>query len=63
MFSPKIYRVITASRMHKRELKEERNCAIEYTLMIFTSKSNKGAYINLYLDLKGGLKIRDKLYN
>lgn len=63
MFSPKIYRAITVSRICKRELEEERNYATEYVLILFISKSSKGAYINLCLDLKGGLKIRDKLYN
>jgi hypothetical protein len=63
VFGPEIYRAITASRMRKRELEEERNCATECVSMIFTSKSGEGAYINLCLDLKGGLEIRDKLYN
>ena len=62
-FGPEIYRAIIASRMRKRELEEERNCATECVSMIFTSKSGEGAYINLCLDLKGGLEIRDKLYN
>ena len=63
VFGPEIYGAITASRMRKRELEEERNCATECVSMLFTSKSGEGAYINLCLDLKGGLKIRDKLYN
>jgi hypothetical protein len=63
VFSLKIYKAIIASKMRKRELEEERNCAIKYVSMLFTSKSGKGAYINLYLDLRGGLEIRDKLYN
>ncbi len=63
VFGPEIYGAITASRMHKRELEEERNCTTECASMIFTSKSGEGAYINLCLDLKGGLEIRDKLYN
>jgi hypothetical protein len=63
VFGPEIYRAITASRMRKRELEEERNCATECVSMLFTSKSGEGAYINLCLDLKGGLEIRDKLYN
>lgn len=63
VFGPEIYGAITASRMRKRELEEERNCATECVSMLFTSKSGEGAYINLCLDLKGGLEIRDKLYN
>ncbi len=63
MFGPEIYRAITASRMRKRELEEERNYVTEYVLMIFISKSGERAYISLCLDLKGGLEIRDKLYN
>jgi hypothetical protein len=63
VFSPEIYRAIIASRIYKRELEEERNYITEYILILFISKSGEGAYINLYLDLKGGLKIRDKLYN
>ncbi|KFX86076.1 hypothetical protein V490_09241 [Pseudogymnoascus sp. VKM F-3557] len=63
VFGPEIYGAITASRMRKRELEEETNCATECVSMIFTSKSGEGAYINLCLDLKGGLEIRDKLYN
>ena len=63
MFGPKIYRVLTVSRIRKRELEEERNYVTEYVLMLFISKSGEGAHINLCLDLKVGLKIRDKLYN
>jgi hypothetical protein len=63
VFGPEIYGAIIASRIRKRELEEERNYVTEYILILFTSKSGKGAYINLCLDLKGGLKIRDKLYN
>jgi len=63
VFSLEIYKAIIASKMRKRELEEEKNCAIECVLMLFTSKSGEGAYISLCLDLKGGLKIRDKLYN
>jgi hypothetical protein len=63
VFGPEIYGAITASRMRKSELEEERNCATECVSMLFTSKSGEGAYINLCLDLKGGLEIRDKLYN
>ena len=63
IIGPKIYKVIIASQIYKRELKEEGNSPIEYILIIFTSKSSKGAYINIYLDLKGGLQIKDILYN
>ena len=61
--SPKIYKVITASWIYRQELEEEGNSPIEYVSMIFTSKSSEGAYINIYLDLKGGLWIKDILYN
>jgi hypothetical protein len=63
VFSLEIYKAITASRIRKRELEEEKNYVIEYVSMLFTSKSGEGAYISLCLDLKGGLEIRDKLYN
>ena len=53
--SPKIYKVIIVSWIYKRELKEEGNSPIEYILIIFTSKSSERAYINIYLDLEGGL--------
>ena len=55
IIGPKIYKVIIVSRMHRQELKEEGNSPIEYILIIFTSKSNERAYINIYLDLEGGL--------
>ena len=60
---PKIYKVIMASWIYRRELKEEGNSFIKYILMIFTSKFSKGAYINIYLDLEEGLWIKDILYN
>lgn len=63
VFGPDIYRAIRASKMYKRESQEKRNSATECVSMIFTSKSGEGAYINLCLDLKGGLEIRDKLYH
>ena len=59
----KIYKVIIVSWIYRRELKEEGNSFIECVLMIFTSKSSEGAYINIYLNLKGGLRIKDILYN
>ena len=49
--------------MRKRELEEEKDYVIEYILIIFISKSSKGAYINIYLELEGGLRLRDKLYS
>ena len=58
-----IHEAITASRMRRRELEEEANCATECVSMIFTSKSGEGAYINLCLELEGGLRIRDKLFS
>jgi hypothetical protein len=62
VFGPDIYRAIRASKMYKRESQERMELATECVSMIFTSKSNEGAYINLCLDLKGGLEIRDRLY-
>ncbi|KAK8924450.1 hypothetical protein VCV18_004872 [Metarhizium anisopliae] len=58
-----IHEAITASRMRRRELEEARNCATECVSMIFTSKSGEGAYINLCLELEGGIRIRDKLFS
>jgi hypothetical protein len=63
MFSSEIYKTITANRIYKKKLEKKRNCITECILMIFTSKSSKRAYINLCLDLKRGLEIKDKLYN
>lgn len=53
VFSSKIYKAIIVSRIRKRELEEKRNYVTEYVLILFTSKSSEGAYINLCLDLKG----------
>lgn len=63
VFGPEIYRAIRASKMYRREIQEKSSSVTECVSMIFTSKSGEGAYINLCLDLKGGLEIRDKLYN
>ena len=49
--------------MYKRELEEEKDYIIEYILIIFISKSSEGAYINICLELEGGLRLRDKLYS
>jgi len=56
-----IYEAIMASRMRKRELEEDIDCATECVSMIFTSKCGEAAYINVCLELEGGLRIRDKL--
>lgn len=63
VFGPEINGAITISEMYRTELQEKRLLVIECVSMIFISKSGEGAYINLCLDLKGGLEIRDKLYN
>ncbi|KAL5313253.1 hypothetical protein ACEPPN_018986 [Leptodophora sp. 'Broadleaf-Isolate-01'] len=63
ILGPEIYEAITASRMRRRELEEEKNCATECVSMIFTSKSGEGAYMNVCLELEGALRIRDKLYS
>jgi hypothetical protein len=63
ILGPEIHEAITASQMRKRELEEERNRATECVSMIFTSKSSEGAYVNLCLELEGGLRIRDMLYS
>ncbi|OCK92252.1 uncharacterized protein K441DRAFT_571163, partial [Cenococcum geophilum 1.58] len=51
----KIYKAIIASWIRIRELKKERNSAIECMSIIFIYKSSEGAYINIYLLLKEGL--------
>ena len=63
ILGPEIHEAITASRMRKRELEEERNHATDCVSMIFTSKSSEEAYLNLCLELEGGLRIRDMLYS
>lgn len=63
VFSLEIYKAITISRIYKKELKEKKNYITEYILILFINKSNKKAYINLYLDLKKSFIIKDKLYN
>ncbi len=52
-----------ASLMRKMEVEEGKNDATECVLMIFTSKSDEGAFVNLSLELEGGLCIRKKLCN
>src|SRR2546423_12411297 len=61
VFGPEIYTAIKASRMRKKEL-EEGNHVTECVSMIFTSRSDEGAIINLSLGLKGGAQIQNKLY-
>jgi len=59
VFGGEILRAITESKMRKKELKEQGDCATDCVSMIIPKK---GAYINLCLDLKGGVEIKDKLY-
>ncbi|KAF2174454.1 hypothetical protein K469DRAFT_186464, partial [Zopfia rhizophila CBS 207.26] len=63
ILGPEIHEAIMASQMRNRELEEERNPATECVSMIFTSKSGEGAYLNLSLELEGGLRIKKKLYS
>lgn len=57
-----IYEAVMASRMRRRELEEGIKDATECVAMIITSKSGEAAYMNVCLDLEGGLRIRNKLF-
>jgi len=62
VLGPEISKAIAASTMRKRELDLKGECKTECVSMRFACKPREGAYINLCLNLKEGLKIRDKLY-
>jgi hypothetical protein len=62
IFGSDIFNALQAGAMYEKEVHERKVPVTECVSMIFTSKSEEGAYINLCLDLKGGLGIRDKLY-
>lgn len=62
-FGSDVYSALEAGAMYEQELHVRKIPVTECVSMIFTSKSDEGAFINLCLDLKGGLGIRDKLYS
>lgn len=62
-FGSDVYSALEAGAMYEQELHVRKAPVTECVSMIFTSKSDEGAFINLCLDLKGGLGIRDKLYS
>lgn len=61
IFSPEVYRAITIYSIYKKEL-EKGSHITEYILIILIDSPNKGAIIKLFLSLKGGIQIRNKLY-
>jgi hypothetical protein len=62
VFGAQICEKIKASKMGIRELQEGK-LVTECVSMILMSRSGEGAYINICLDLKGGLEIKSKLYS
>ncbi|KAI7975633.1 hypothetical protein EIK77_003988 [Talaromyces pinophilus] len=62
-FGSDVYSALKAGAMYEQELHVRKRPVTECVSMIFTSRSDEGAFINLGLDLKGGIAIKDKLYS
>lgn len=63
VFGLDIYETISASKLRRKELEDDNNGSTDCVSMSFRCQSCEGALINLCMDLKGGLEMRDKLYN